>query len=110
MHGSEYCLVNIFTWSDDIPLLSIVHKTIASSYDYINTYNNVHGIILRNIYFLVGRKKGVGGELGEIGNRLRYTNCQIEKQAWVVKYSIGNTVNNIVLTMYDIIWVPYLSR
>lgn len=37
---------------------------------------------IKNIYFFVATWEGVGGELDKIGNRLRYTNYQIEKQAW----------------------------
>ena len=43
-------------------------------------------------------------EMGKI-KRLRSTNWQSQNSRGDVKYSIGNTVNNIVITMYGARWV-----
>ena len=45
------------------------------------------------------RGKAVGG-LGEKGEDIKKYRLVVIKQSWEVKNSIGNTVNNIVITMY----------
>lgn len=57
--------------------------------------------------FLGGR--GIGG-LGEKVRRLRSTNWQLENSQGHVKYGTGDMVNNIVLTMDGVRWIPGLWR
>lgn len=42
---------------------------------------------------------GIGG-LGEKEKELRSRNWQLENRHWNVKYKLGNTGNNIEITMY----------
>ena len=54
----------------------------------------------------------IGGGCGGIGEGmrvLRSTNQQLQNSHGDVKYSIGNTVNNILITMYGVRWVQDLS-
>ena len=47
---------------------------------------------------MIARWAGIGGWEQEEGIETYY-NLVVTEQSWDVKYSIGNTVNNIVITM-----------
>lgn len=53
-----------------------------------------------------GQMEGGLGEPSEKGESLQKYKLVVTKQSGDVKDSIGNTVNNIRITMYSVKWVP----
>ena len=53
---------------------------------------------------MAARGRGVG-EMGEKMKRLRTINWQLRNSHRDIKYSIGNIVSNIAITMYGTRWV-----
>ena len=45
--------------------------------------------------------EGLGGWVKKL-KELRSTNCLLRNNHWEVKYSIGNVVNNSLITMYGV--------
>ena len=52
----------------------------------------------------VARWKGAG-RLGKKAKELKSTNWQLQNSHEDIKYSIRSKVNNIVVTMYGVMWV-----
>ena len=51
--------------------------------------------------------KGLGGWVKKV-KELRSTNWQLQNSHGDIKDSIGDIVNNILITMYGVEWVQYL--
>ena len=49
-------------------------------------------------------ERGVGG-MGKKGERIKKYKLVVTESSWVIKYSIGSIVNNIIVTMYGARWV-----
>ena len=57
---------------------------------------------------MVTRWEEIGG-LGEKGEGINKYKLVVTKQSWDVKYSLGNTVGTVVITMCGASWVLHLS-